>query len=117
MQFKTYDELNAWLLDKCNRLCEDACPSGAPGHDGLGGVRGKRPHLVPYRGRFDGFHALPASVSKTRLVRFDNNKYSVSASAVGRPVEIHAYADRIVIRQDGRIVAEHARCYGVARRS
>jgi len=42
-------------------------------------------------------------------VRFDN---SVSASAVGCPVEIHAYADRIVIRQDGRIVAEHRRCYG-----
>jgi len=51
-------------------------------------------------------------VSKTCLVRFDNNKYSVSASAVGRPVEIHAYADRVVIRQDGRIVAEHPRCYG-----
>ena len=33
------------------------------------------------------------------LVRFDNNKYSVEASAVGRPVEVHAYADRIVIRQ------------------
>ena len=55
---------------------------------------------------------LPASVSKTCLVRFDNNKYSVSASAVGRPVEIHAYADRVAIRQDGRIVAEHPRCYG-----
>jgi hypothetical protein len=27
-------------------------------------------------------------------VRFDNNKYSVAASAVGRPVEVHAYADR-----------------------
>ena len=64
----------------------------------------ERPSLVPYRGRFDGFHALPASVSKTCLVRFDNNKYSVNASAVGRPVEIHAYADRIVIRQDGRVV-------------
>jgi hypothetical protein len=25
-------------------------------------------------------------------VRFDNNKYSVLSSAVGRPVEIHAYA-------------------------
>ena len=69
----------------------------------------ERPKLVPYRGCFDGFHALPASVSKTCLVRFDNNKYSVSASAVGRPVEIHAYADRVVIRQDGRIVAEHPR--------
>ncbi len=55
---------------------------------------------------------MPASVSKTCLVRFDNNKYSVTASAVGRPVEVHAYADRIVIRQDGRIVAEHARSFG-----
>jgi hypothetical protein len=45
-------------------------------------------------------------------VRFDNNKYSVAASAVGRPVEVHAYADRIVIRQDGRIVGEHPRSFG-----
>jgi hypothetical protein len=45
-------------------------------------------------------------------VRFDNNKYSVIASAVGRPVEIRAYADRIELRQDGRIVGEHSRCYG-----
>src|SRR6201996_651179 len=72
----------------------------------------ERPKLIPYRGRFDGFHALPASVSKTCLVRFDNNKYSVSASAVGRPVDLHAYADRIVIRQDGRIVGEHRRSFG-----
>jgi hypothetical protein len=50
----------------------------------------ERPHLVRHAGRFDGFHALPASVSKTCLVRFDSNKYSVSASAVGRPVEIQA---------------------------
>jgi hypothetical protein len=55
---------------------------------------------------------VQASVSKTCLVRFDNNKYSVAASAVGRPVEVHAYADRIVIRQDGRIVGEHPRSFG-----
>ena len=72
----------------------------------------ERPKLIPYRGRFGGFHALPASVSKTCLVRFVNNRYSVSASAVGRPVEIHAYADRVVIRQDGGIVAERPGCYG-----
>ena len=72
----------------------------------------ERPNLVPYAGRFDGFHAVPASVSKTCLVRFDNNKYSVAAGAVGRPVEIRAYADRIELRQDGRIVGEHQRCSG-----
>ena len=67
---------------------------------------------MPYRGPFDGFHAVPAAVSKTCLVRFDKNKYSVSASAVGRPVEIRAYAERIEIRQDGRVVGEHPRAFG-----
>src|ERR1700750_2711561 len=76
------------------------------------GSRWSGPRPVPYAGRFDGFHAVPASVSKTCLVRFDNNKYSVAASAVGRPVEVHAYADRIVIRQDGRVVAEYPRSFG-----
>jgi len=67
---------------------------------------------VPYAGRFEGVHALPASVSKTCLVRFDNNKDSVAAAAVGRPVEIRAYAERIELRQDGQIVGEHRRCFG-----
>jgi hypothetical protein len=72
----------------------------------------ERPSLVPYRGPFDGFHAVPAAVSKTCLVRFDSNKYSVLASAVGRPVGIRAYAERIEIRQDGRVVGEHRRTFG-----
>ncbi len=45
-------------------------------------------------------------------MRFDNNKYSVAAGAVGRPVEVRAYADRVELRQDGRIVGAHARCFG-----
>src|SRR6187399_2939736 len=112
LRFKSYDELNAWLTDKCIAYAK------AHRHPELAEqaiwevFEAERPKLVPYAGRFDGFHAAPASVSKTCLVRFDNNKYSVTASAVGRPVEVHAYADRIVIRQDGRIVAEHARSFG-----
>ena len=112
LRFKTYDELNAWLVDKCIAYAK-VHPHPERGEQTVWDVfEEERPKLVAYRGRFDGFHALPASVSKTCLVRFDNNKYSVNASAVGRPVEIHAYADRIVIRQDGRVVAEHRRSYG-----
>ncbi len=73
---------------------------------------GERPGLVPYVGPFDGFHAVPASVSKTCLVRFDNNRYSVDARAVGRPVEIRAYADRLECWQDGQIVGNHTRAFG-----
>ncbi len=71
---------------------------------------------MPYAGRFDGFHAVPAGVSSTCLIRFDNNRYSVAASAIGRPVEVRAYAERVEIRQDGRIVAEHAVSSAATRR-
>ncbi len=47
----------------------------------------ERPQLVPYVAPFDGFHSVSASVSKTCTVRFDN-KYSVMATAVGRPVDV-----------------------------
>ena len=75
-------------------------------------LEAERASLVPYAGPFDGFHAVPASVSKTCLVRFDNNRYSVSASAVGRPVEIRAYATRIEFWQEGRVVGTHSRSFG-----
>jgi transposase len=112
LRVKTYDELNAWLTDKCVAYAKVHPHPERPDQTVWDVFEEERPNLVPYRGRFDGFHALPASVSKTCLVRFDNNKYSVNASAVGRPVDIHAYADRIVVRQDGRVVAEHARRHG-----
>src|SRR5882757_1097116 len=109
LRFKTYDEMNAWLLDKCIAYAKAHRHPELTERTIWEVFEAERPKLVPYAGRFDGFHSVPASVSKTCLVRFDNNKYSVAASAVGRPVEVHAYADRIVIRQDGRIVAEHPR--------
>jgi transposase len=112
LRFKNLDELNAWLLDKCIVYAKAHRHPELTDRTIWEVFEAERPKLVPYAGRFDGFHAVSASVSKTCLVRFDNNKYSVVASAVGRPVEVHAYADRIVIRQDGRIVAEHPRSFG-----
>jgi transposase len=112
LRFKNLDDLNAWLLDKCIAYAKAHRHPELTDRTIWEVFEAERPKLVPYAGRFDGFHAVLASVSKTCLVRFDNNKYSVAASAVGRPVEVHAYADRIVIRQDGRLVAEHPRSFG-----
>jgi hypothetical protein len=111
LRVKSYDELNAWLMDRCIAYAKAHSHPERPDRTVWEAFEEERPRLVAHQGRFDGFHAVAASVSKTCLVRFDNNKYSVNAGAVGRPVEVHAYADRIVIRQDGRIVAEHRRSY------
>mgnify|MGYP002064090776 CR=1 FL=1 len=108
-RFKSYAELNAWLIDRCIAWAK-AHPHPELRDKTIWDVfEEERPSLVPYVGPFDGFHAVPASVSKTCLVRFDTNKYSVMARAVGRPVDVHAYADRIVIKQDGVVVGEHER--------
>jgi transposase len=112
LRFGSYEELNAWLLDQCIARAKVLRHPELRDRSVFEVFEAERPNLVPYAGRFDGFHAVPASVSKTCLVRFDNNKYSVAAGAVGRPVEIRAYADRIELRQDGRIVGEHQRCFG-----
>jgi hypothetical protein len=112
LRVRSYEELNAWLLDQCLAYAKAHRHPEFQGRTIWQVFEAERPSLVPHAGRFDGFHAVPASVSKTCLVRFDNNKYSVMASAVGRPVEIRAYADRIELRQDGRIVGQHRRSFG-----
>lgn len=112
LRVKSYDELNAWLMDQAIAYARVHRHREFRDRTIWEVFEAERPSLVPYAGRFDGFHAVPASVSKTCLVRFDNNKYSVAASAVGRPVEIRAYADRIEIRQEGRIVGDHRRSFG-----
>ncbi len=112
LRFASFAEMNAWLLEQCVTYAK-----GHPHperHDSAVWemFEAERPSLVPHAGPFDGFHAKVASVSKTCLVQFDKNKYSVMSQAVGRPVEVHAYADRIRVRQDGGIIADHERCFG-----
>ena len=104
--------MNSWLLEQCvqyARVHPHPERRNCPVWDMF---EQERSSLVAYAGRFDGFNARTAAVSKTCLVAYDKNKYSVMAQAVGRPVEVHAYAERITIRQDGQIVADHQRCFG-----
>lgn len=109
LRVKSLEELNAWLLDKCVAYAKAHSHPEQTGQTIWQMFEAERSSLVRYVGPFDGFHSVPASVSKTCTVRFDNNKYSVLSTAVGRPVEVHAYADRIVIKHDGVNVGEHTR--------
>lgn len=115
LKFKSYAELNAWLLDRCVAWAKAHPHPEMRDKTVWEMFEAERASLVPYAGPFDGFHAVPASVSKTCLVRFDSNRYSVSASAVGRPVEIRAYAERIELWQEGRVVGRHERVFGRGR--
>jgi transposase len=112
LRVASYEELNAWLLDRCVAYAKAHQHPELTDRTIWEVFEAERLQLVQITGPFDGFPATQATVSKTCLVRFDNNKYSVASHAVGRPVEVQAFADRIVIRQDGTIVGQHARSFG-----
>src|SRR5271157_546209 len=94
---KSFDELNDWLLDRCVAYAKAHQHPEFKDQTIWQVFEAERASLIAVPGRFDGFHAVI---------------YSVSSRAVGRPVEVQAYADRIIIRQDSTIVGEHARCFG-----
>ena len=102
LRFKTLDEMNAWLVDRCVAHAKRAAHPELKDRTVWDVFEATdRPALIGYRGPFDGFHALPASVSKTLLVRFDHNKYSVHAKAaierVRRRLAGHADGDRQMV--------------------
>jgi transposase len=48
---------------------------------------------------------------RDHYIRLDANDYSVHPAAVGRRVEVRADLERVRVRLDGRLVADHARCW------
>lgn len=59
---------------------------------------------------------IPAVVSKTALVEFETNQYSVPSTCAGKVIEIIAYPDRIEIGIEGKGVAVHRRSFGKGER-
>jgi hypothetical protein len=112
LRFRTLEELNGWLEAQCVRRAENDRHPEYRERTVMAVFEAEQASLAPYAGPFDGFHQLEAVAQATCLVSFDRNRYSVMASAARRPVRIRAYADRIVIRCDGDVVADHARSFG-----
>ncbi len=56
LRVKTYDDLNAWLTDRCVVYAKAHPHPERPEQPVWDVFEEERPNLVPYRGRFDGFH-------------------------------------------------------------
>src|SRR5512132_3597641 len=112
LRFQTLPELNGWLADRCIADAKTTTHPEIKDRTIWEVFEAERRALIGYPGAFDGFHETEVSVSKTSLVRFDRNRYSVANKAVGQTVQVHAYADRILIRLGGEVVAEHPRQFG-----
>src|SRR5467141_2525528 len=71
LRVASYEELNAWLLDRCVAYAKAHKHPEMTDRTVWQAFEVERPKLVPITDPFDGFHAAQASVSNRRLVSDD----------------------------------------------
>lgn len=111
-KFADLAELNEWLRDQCLAYAASHKHPDTPLLTINDAFKEERRQLLTATVPFDGYRESDAKVSSTALVSFDRNNYSVHVSAVGNPVTVRAYADRLTFVQDGRTVGFHHRRFG-----
>ena len=112
LRFASLEELNGWLEAECRRWAEMHQHPEQKELTVAQAWAAERPVLQRVIAPFDGFHESEHAVTGTCLISFDRNRYSVMAKAVRRTVQVRAYADRIVVRCAGEVVADHPRFFG-----
>jgi hypothetical protein len=108
---KSLVELNAWLQDQCVAHAKRIRHPEFKDRTVWEVFESERQSLMPQRGPFDGFVEKAVRASTTCLISADRNRYSVDARAAGRMVLVRSHAERIVVRLDGDVVANHARSF------
>jgi transposase len=111
-RFASLEELNGWLEAECRRWASRHRHPERGEITLAQALEAERPVLQPILAPFDGFNEAEHAVSGVCLITFDRNRYSVMAKAAKRTVQVRAYADRLVARCAGEVVAEHPRCFG-----
>ena len=108
LRFKTYDELNAWLLDQCIAYAKAHRHPELTDQTIWDVFEAERPKLVPYTGPFDGFHAVPASVSKTCLVRTTttNTRWRRAPSVGRETIRVNSLHGQGIFELGERVVVE-----------
>lgn len=112
-RFSDLEELNEWLAGECrNHAASSKHPElkDRTIDQVFADEQGKLIALPI--STFDGYQGNSTRVSSQLLVSFDRNRYSVNAMAVGKTVEVRAYANRIIIMMNGTTVGAHKRHLG-----
>jgi len=107
--FASLDDLNEWFLERSIGWAKVQKHPECSEKTIWEVFQEEREVLYKPSGPFDGYRLVTGNVSSTCLVRFDRNRYSVPCEWAEKTVQVKGYADRVVIVQDGHVLAEHVR--------
>lgn len=107
--FRSFDELNAWLGERCRSLWTELRHPEYKGLSVAEMLEQERPEMMPMPQPFDGYIEQLARVSSTCLVNVARNRYSVPCEWAGHRVSVRLYPTQVAIVADDTIVARHER--------
>ncbi|MFM9928431.1 IS21 family transposase [Variovorax sp. H27-G14] len=108
-RFANFDELNAWLGERCRALWEEVRHPEHKQFSVAEMLEHERVQLMPMPAAFDGYVEEVARVSSTCLVSVARNRYSVPCELAGQMVSTHLYPTRVTVVAGDSVVAEHER--------
>ena len=111
-RFASFDELNAWLLDQCTKICQKRRHPEYKDRTIREVFQEEKSSLIPATTPFQGYIDTECRVSSTSLIRYDRNHYSVESKVAGATATVRASADRIKVISKGEVIADHPRQFG-----
>jgi transposase len=111
-RFKSFEELNSWLADRCTKICQKRKHPEDKSRTIWEVFQEEKSSLIPNITPFQGYVDTESRVSSTCLIRYDRNHYSVDSKLAGNTATVLASADRIKVISNGEIVADHPRQFG-----
>lgn len=110
----SWEQLNERLTTACQR--EMGRPVDAAGRGGPALLEADRAaFLPPPRDPFEARRIELVAINSLSLGRFDGNDYSVPVALAHRTSSVVGTLDHVRFRYEGRVVAEHRRCWSKGR--
>ena len=112
-RFTDLEELNEWLERECRNYAASAKhPEFKDKTIDQVFAEEKGKLIALPVSPFDGYQEVTTRVSLQLLINFDRNHYSVNAMAVGKSVQVRAYANHVTMVLNGTVVGIHKRHLG-----
>ena len=108
-QFSTFEELKAWLGERCRTLWSELRHPEYQEFSVLEVLEQERAEMMPMPTPFDGYVEKPARVSSTCLVTVARKRDSVPCEFAGHKVSTRLYPNRLSVVAADVIVASHER--------
>jgi len=108
-KFSTFEELNAWLGQRCRALWSELRHPEYQEFSVLEMLEQERAEMMPMPTPFDGYVERGARVSSTCLVTVARNRYSVPCELAGHKVSTRLYPNQVCIVAGDTVVASHER--------